>query len=96
MIAGKPTTIMPLQKLEKSCKKINCVMTMIVRPLERTVVLSFADDASGNVSAGDVGLSSDEEGMGRNLLTAPDLGSSVCNSSTAVVFVAMSWTDKKL
>jgi hypothetical protein len=57
--------MMPLQKLEKSCKKTNCVMTMIVRLLERTVVVLLTGDASGNIFAGDAGLLSDAEGTGR-------------------------------
>lgn len=88
--------MMPLQKLEKSCKKINWVTTMIVRFLERTVVASFTGDASGNVSAGDAGLSSDGEGTGRWVSIALDLNSSVCSSSTVDVVVAISRTDKKV
>jgi hypothetical protein len=92
--------MMPLQKLEKSCKKTNCVMTMIVRLLERTVVVLSTGDASSNIFAGDAGLLSDAEGTGRRMSIAPDLDSSVCNSSTVVVVVvvvvAIPRTDKKV
>ena len=93
-MAGKPTTMMPLQKLEKSCKKTNWVMTMIVRLLERTVAVSLMGNASGDGPAGDAGLVLDGEGTGWQVSIVPDLGSSVCNSSS--VIAAISRSDKKV
>ena len=46
-MAGKPTTMMPLQKLEKSCRPATWLTTMIARPLGRIVVESLAGSASG-------------------------------------------------
>ena len=71
------------------------MMTMIVRFLDKTVVPSLTGDASGNVSAGDAGLSSEGEGTWRRVSIALDLESSVCISSTVVVVVAISRADKK-
>jgi hypothetical protein len=87
--------MMPLQKLEKSCKKINCVMTIIVRLLERTVVVSLTGNAPGNASAGVTGRLIDGDGTGRRTSISSDFDSSVCNSNTVVV-VAISRTDKEV
>jgi hypothetical protein len=88
--------MMPLQKLEKSCKKTNCVMTMIAQFLERTVVASSTGDASGNVFADDAGLSSGGKGTGKRVSIAPDLVSSVSSSTAVDVIVAISRTGKKV
>jgi hypothetical protein len=88
--------MMPLQKLEKSCKKTNCVMTMIARFLERTVIASSTGDTSGNVSAGDAALSSSGEGTGKRVSIAPDLDSSVSSSTAVDVIVAISRTGEKV
>ena len=86
--------MMPLQKLEKSCKKINCVMTIIVRLFERTVVVSLTGNAP---SAGVTGLLIDGNGTGRRTSISSDFDSSVCNSSTVVVVVvAISRTNKEV
>ena len=81
--------MMPLQKLEKSCKKINCVMTIIVRLWERTVVVSLTGNAPSNASAGVTGLLTDGDGTGRRTSISSDFDSSVCNSSTVVVVVVV-------
>ena len=91
--------MIPLQKLEKSCKKINCVMTIIVRLLERTVVVSLTGNAPGNASAGVTGRLIDGDGTGRRTSISSDFDSSVCNSSTVVVVVvvvAISRTGKEV
>jgi hypothetical protein len=51
--------MMPLQKLEKSCRPTNWLMTMIARPLGRTVVGSSASGASSAAFAGEEMSSSD-------------------------------------
>ena len=85
LIEGRPTTMIPLQKLEKSCRAINWVMTIIARLLERTVVTLAAGDAS---SARSAGLSELEAGTGRRMSVVLDLGSSVCSSSNVVVAIS--------
>jgi hypothetical protein len=58
-MAGSPTTMMPLQKLEKSCRPTNWLMTMIARPLGRMVVVSSANGSSDATVAGEETCSSD-------------------------------------
>jgi hypothetical protein len=58
-MAGNPTTMMPLQKLEKSCRPTNWLMTIIARPLGRMVVVSSASGSSDATSAGEDMWSSD-------------------------------------
>ncbi len=79
-IAGKPTTMMPLQKLVKSCRLISWVMTMTARLLERTVVLLLSSDASSDASTRSAGLSRDGAETAGVLFVVPDSNSSVCNS----------------
>jgi hypothetical protein len=76
---GKPTTIIPLQKLENSCRTINWVTTMMARFLERPGFALVAGNTSDAVE------------MGRHVFIVPDLGPGVWSSR--VVVVAISGTD---
>lgn len=91
---GKPTTMIPLQKLEKSCRTINWVITMMARFLERTGFALVAGNTSGDASTSDEELSSDAVEMGRRVFVVPDLGSSIWSSR--VVVVAISGTGEKV
>ena len=91
---GKPTTMIPLQKLEKSCKTINWVITMMARFLERTGFALAAGSTLDDASTGDDELSSDGVEMVRHVSIVPDLGLSVWSSR--VVVVAISGTDGKV
>ena len=81
---GKPTTMIPLQKLEKSCRTINWVITMMARFLERTGFALVAGSTSDDASTGDEELSSDAVEMGRSVW------------SSRVVVVAIPGTDAKV
>lgn len=81
---GKPTTMIPLQKLEKSCRTINWVITMMARFLERTGFVLVAGNTSDDASTGDEVLSSH----------AVEMGPSVWSSR--VVVVAISGNDGKV
>jgi len=59
VIVGNPTTMIPLQKLLKSCRPISWVMTTMARLLERIVVVLLADDVLSNAPAGGVEFSRD-------------------------------------
>lgn len=77
-MAGKPTTMIPLQKLEKSCRPLSWVITMIVRLVERTDC-----DIPDDTFASNAGLSQDGAERG----TVPVSNSSVCNSRPVVVVI---------
>lgn len=80
---GRPTTMMPLQKLEKSCRTINWVMTIMARFLERS-----GSALVGGSTSGDADLSSDGVEMGRIVLIVPESESSVWSSRVVVVAIS--------
>jgi len=61
---GKPTTMIPLQKLEKSCRTINWVITMMARFLERTGFALVAGNTLDDASTGNEVLLLDAMEMG--------------------------------
>lgn len=54
LIAGRPMTTIPLQKLVKTCTPTNCVTTTMVLPVERTNLgLSASEEWSASAAFSD-------------------------------------------
>jgi hypothetical protein len=94
VIDGKPTTMIPLQKLENSCRIINWVITMMARFLERTGFALVVGRTSDDASTSDAELPSGAVEMGGHVFIVPELGPSFWSSR--VVVVAISGNDGKV
>ncbi len=89
-MAGKPTTMIPLQKLVNSCTPMSWEMTTAARFVERIVVVLFP--GSGDASSS-VGFTTVEEVP--SSLVAPDSNTTVCNSTHVSVAMVVDYQRRK-